>query len=179
MKTYILRSFLIAISAAPVYVLIRRPWRFHTRREIPLGLFWIYLLCLFIFTLEGTYQAPAAMLRVGLERMRTGEYVNLVPFRTISRFFRKSTPDQFWINIISNVVIFIPWGCFLPLLWNRFRRTGPLVSMCLAITLFIEFYQLFIWRNTDIDDVILNFLGGLLGGLLYWVWRSHTAKQNP
>jgi glycopeptide antibiotics resistance protein len=41
------------------------------------------------------------------------------------------------------------------------------LAVCLGVPLLIEFLQLFINRNTDIDDVILNFAGGLCGVILF------------
>lgn len=178
MKAYILRTILIALVTTPIYLIIRRPWHFKNKREIALYAFVVYVICLFTFTLEGTYLAPLEMISAGLERMRTGEYINLVPFRTISAFFRDSTADQFWINIISNVVIFIPWGVLLPTLWKGFRKPVNLVLMCLGVTVFIELYQLFIWRNTDIDDVILNFLGGIIGALIFFAVNKLLRGKN-
>lgn len=178
MKQYIFRTLIITLISTPIYLAIRRPWRFKDNREIALGVFVVYLICLFTFTLEGTYQTPIEMLRVGISRIQTGDYVNIVPFKTISGFFRGCTADEFWINIISNVVIFIPWGFLLPTLWGRFRKWQALIPMCLGITVFVEIYQLFIWRNTDIDDIILNFLGGIIGAALFFILRKVVEKRK-
>ncbi|MGN0528269.1 MAG: VanZ family protein [Eubacterium sp.] len=178
MKEYIIRAIIITIIASPIYLIVRRPWRFKDKREITLGVFVIYLLCLFVFTLEGTYANPADMFNSALERLGTGENINIIPFRTISGFFKNSTADAFWINIVSNVVIFIPWGFLLPCLWEKFRTPKTLLPMCLGITVFIEIYQLFIWRNTDVDDIILNFFGGALGGLVFFFFQKFNAKRK-
>lgn len=178
MKHYILRTLIISLVCTPIYLVVRKPWRYKDKREIALGVFVVYLACLFTFTLEGTYQAPIDMLQVGISRIQTGEYVNIIPFKTISGFFSGCTADEFWINIISNVVIFIPWGFLLPVLWDRFRRWKTVIPMCLAITVFIEVYQLFVWRNTDIDDIILNFVGGMIGYLLYLILHKLVIKSK-
>lgn len=178
MKEYIIRAIIISLIATPIYLIIRPPWRFKDKREIALAVFVVYLLCLFIFTLEGTYASPIVMLKSAYERIQTGESINLVPFRTITGFFKNSTVDDFWINIISNVVIFIPWGFLLPYLWKRFRSIKTLLPMCFAITVFIEIYQLFIWRNTDIDDIILNFFGGVIGGLMFFIFQKVKSKHT-
>ena len=66
---------------------------------------------------------------------------------------------------IANLLIFCPVGFFPALLWrgNRCLR-GILAGFCTSFC--VEFLQLFVGRATDIDDLILNTLGGLLGGLL-------------
>lgn len=178
MKQYIFRTLIIALICTPIYLAIRRPWRFKDKREIALGVFVVYLACLFTFTLEGTYQSPVEMIRIGFQRIQTGEYVNIIPFKTISGFFRDSTADEFWINIISNVVIFVPWGFLLPVLWSKFKKWTAVIPMCLGITVFIEIYQLFIWRNTDIDDVILNFIGGIIGYALFLILHKIVGKSK-
>lgn len=181
MKAYILRSVIITLISTPIYLLIRRPWRFKDKREIALGVFIIYLICLFTFTLEGTYQAPIEMIKDAISRVQTGEYINLVPGRTMIGILFWASFDDIMVNDFSNIAIFIPWGFLLPLLWERFRSWKNLVPMCLGITVFIEIYQLFIWRNTDIDDIILNFLGGIIGGLIFFCLQKRknlTSSTN-
>lgn len=46
------------------------------------------------------------------------------------------------------------------------------MAYSLFLTMFIEALQLFINRNVDIDDIILNFLGGCLGALFYYILRK-------
>lgn len=73
------------------------------------------------------------------------------------------------INIVGNIVMFLPWGLGLPLLWKKYRSFIQLALMSLALPVCIEFVQLFIGRSVDIDDVILNFTGAMLGGLVYLI----------
>jgi len=63
--------------------------------------------------------------------------------------------------------MFVPWGLGLPLLWRKCRSAWKIMLASVMLPIFIEFCQLFIGRSVDIDDVILNFAGGVLGGLLY------------
>lgn len=150
---------------APVYLLIRRPWRYKEKREIFLGLFVVYFVSLIALVFEGNYSSISSMLERGIERLHTMDYINFIPFRTIKLFFSGNVSKEgFWINIISNVVIFIPWGFGLTMLWkvNQKRLYLPFIYS-LLLPVFIEIFQLFIGRNTDIDDVILNFLGGAIG----------------
>lgn len=59
------------------------------------------------------------------------------------------------------------WGFGLPLLWKRHQRVGAVVLCSLLLPVFIETSQLFIGRQVDVDDLILNFLGGCLGAGIY------------
>lgn len=61
--------------------------------------------------------------------------------------------------------MFIPIGFFVALLWNLKDKNIILIGF--VISLFIEFCQLLISRGTDIDDLILNTLGTIVGLLIY------------
>lgn len=173
---YFLKRFIITVlTALPLYLIIRRPWRFNDKREWVLCAFWIYLICLFSLTFDGSYDLPSVMINKAVDRICSGADINTRPFKTICDFIRNFNADEFCINIISNIAIFIPWGFGLPLLWKKNQKILRLLSLCLGITVFIEFFQLFICRNPDIDDVILNFTGGCIGAGLYFI----IAKINP
>ena len=79
------------------------------------------------------------------------------------------------INLVANVLMFVPWGFGLPLLWKKFQSVWAVMAASLLITVFIETWQLFIGRSVDVDDIILNFFGGCIGGVLY----SLTRKLAP
>lgn len=85
--------------------------------------------------------------------------VNLMPFRTFA-----SDPWSLLI-LLGNVIMFIPIGFFAALLWRN-TSWKRLLTIGLLTTLSIELVQLLIGRTFDIDDLLLNTLGVLLGGLL-------------
>lgn len=75
--------------------------------------------------------------------------------------------------------MFLPIGFFAALLSDKPRWwKGPLEAF--GLSLFIEFFQLFVSRGTDVDDLILNTLGGLLGHwvflLLQWSYPGFVQK---
>lgn len=178
MINYILRTILIILISTPIYLAIRRPWRFKDKREIALGIFVVYLICLFAFTLEGTYQNPIEMIKCAIENIRTGQNINYHPFLAIKWYFTGAKFEDFLINIVSNIAIFIPWGFLLPTLWEKFRNPKRLLFMCIGLTCFIEFCQLFIGRNTDIDDIMLNTLGSLIGTDLFQFVQFRKNKRK-
>lgn len=67
--------------------------------------------------------------------------------------------------IAANVIMFVPLGFLLPLV---FKRVKPIhsVFICLAVTCVIEAVQPVVGRTGDLDDVIANFLGGILGAVI-------------
>ena len=79
----------------------------------------------------------------------------------------KGSYGQKVINLAGNVLIFAPLGVLPPLLWKRWRHLWTTVPLSAGASCLIEFLQLFLGRSVDVDDVILNTLGGLLGYLLF------------
>lgn len=147
-------------------------WKRIEKREWAVGGFWLFVTGLMTLALEGEYGTLCEMAADAAERIVTGRGISLVPFCTIGGFFKESVFDAFVVNIVGNIVMFIPWGFGLPLLWKRRQsvRSGMLCS--LALPLCIETCQLFIGRSVDIDDVILNFLGGCLGAGVHFAIRK-------
>ena len=84
-------------------------------------------------------------------------------------------PD--FANACLNVLLFIPFGFFLPTLWEKFRNVKSTIVAGLLTTLFIEISQLFTGRATDIDDVITNILGTIIGYYIAcWFTKSFTGR---
>lgn len=69
-------------------------------------------------------------------------------------------------NSILNVVLFIPLGIMLPALWDEFGRMKKTVIFGTGMTLFIEIMQIFTFRLTDINDLITNIAGTVIGYVL-------------
>ncbi len=97
--------------------------------------------------------------------------LNVIPLFTIRIYLhilnRRSNPylvRHAYVNLLGNVLLFVPLGFFLPALFPRqrsFRRFFP--WLCLIILL-IEVLQLFTLRGScDIDDFLLNCVGGCMG----------------
>ncbi len=177
MISYLRSLGVIMLCGLPLWLLLRRPWkRRPLLREAVLAFFVLFMTGLMLFTLEGEWASPAAMLQCAKARIAAMDRIYLRPFNTIVKAFRSSSLDRFLINIVGNIVMFVPWGFCLPFLWQRFRSLPAMTGMCLVLTLFIECTQLFIDRVVETDDVLLNFLGGMLGA---WLWLlSHRLRQK-
>jgi len=112
--------------------------------------------------------------------------VNLIPFRTLYQYFFQTNENvSNWgavslLNISGNMFLFSPIGFFVPLIWQHLRSFRKILLVGLSVTCFIEIVQLFIGRSTDIDDIILNTIGVIIGYgifLLKKVKRDSTAKN--
>lgn len=89
---------------------------------------------------------------------------NFVPFREIFRYNISSS--LFIRNVIGNVLLFVPFGVFVTH-YVKNNKIYPTLFLSLLVSCSIEFAQSSIGRTADIDDVILNTLGGVLGYLIY------------
>lgn len=97
-----------------------------------------------------------------------GSRVNIHPLVEIRRGLRSSASDATMANLYGNIAMFVPIGVLLVWLW-----TSPLIARIIMATaagaglsLMIELVQLTLSRVADIDDIILNGSGALLGALL-------------
>jgi glycopeptide antibiotics resistance protein len=91
---------------------------------------------------------------------------NFVPFRTIIGDWTAPW-QEFVINFIGNIVAFMPMGLIPPLILGQRTKLWHVVLFGLSLSLAIEGSQYLSGRRmTDVDDLILNTLGSLLGYLL-------------
>ena len=134
-------------------------------------LFGIYLmgLCYFLFFAEN----------YGRELGQESYRYNLIPFKEIERFWkhRDMLGIHSFYNLAGNILGFVPAGFFIPILWKK--RRGFLFTLCVTfeMSLLVEILQL-IFRvgSFDVDDLLLNTLGGMLGYFLLILmekWGHH------
>lgn len=139
--------------------------------------FFFYLLVLvyFLFFAETMGRGAAA-----------DYHYNLVPLQEIRRFWRIFRNAEFggalWkisvLNLFGNVLAFVPLGYFLPKLIERCRNGFLTVLLCMEMSLCAEVIQLFFKLGScDVDDLLLNTLGGLLGFILYWIVKVIEEKR--
>ena len=102
-------------------------------------------------------------------------------FRTIKmyvRYWGYKSVNSFG-NLVGNVLIFIPLGYMLPRLGRAFRNIFICLGTGLLVVLAIELFQLLTaFGSFDVDDILLNELGILIGYLCYRIWSCFTRKKN-
>ncbi|HEO8422430.1 VanZ family protein [Niallia sp. FSL W8-0635] len=188
-----LEAMIIYMSiGAPIYLLGRFIYIKWKKREQNWGkeivLFLFVMFCIGVasqtiipkwYTMVGQ-DGKAHIYMNRLEGIRS---INLIPFSTILSYLALSN-DQVsnWnqvslINLLGNVLVFVPFGIFLPLIWKPFRTFTSLFWMSIFIPFFIEITQLFIGRSTDIDDVILNAFGIIFGFCVYKILETLLQKR--
>ena len=111
-----------------------------------------------------------------------GYAYNLVPLKEITRYFRYYRTlgmPLFLINIVGNMVAFMPFGFFLPIISRRSRKWYNTVSFGLIFSLILETLQLiFKVGSFDVDDMLLNTVVAGLGFLVYRTVQRTRVKMR-
>ena len=98
--------------------------------------------------------------------------VNLIPFTTVRLYLRalgnENVRQEALVNLIGNVLLFLPYGWLLPRIFPSCRKAGVLLTVTVITTLCVEVTQLLTLRGIfDVDDILLNGLG-VFGGYVLW-----------
>ncbi|SDK35628.1 VanZ family protein [Lacicoccus qingdaonensis] len=92
------------------------------------------------------------------------QMIQLVPFSSITETLEYATPRAIVNSLLMNIILFIPFGLFLYILTRKPFLTTVLACL-MSISIEVLQYVLPIGRISNIDDVILNTLGGIIGML--------------
>lgn len=87
--------------------------------------------------------------------------INLVPFNW------EDDTNQIIVEVIPNIMMFVPLGFFIPVIFKNKRKLYKTTIMVFLLTFSIEFFQYFIGRLADINDIITNLLGGIIGYCIF------------
>ncbi len=116
---------------------------------------------------------------LGRTDMSVGYRYNLEPFREIRRCIERWEvlgPVNAGLNLFGNVIAFMPLGFILPMLSGSTRKWYWALFLSLLCSLAIETVQLYTRRGSfDVDDLMLNTLGGLAG---YWCFLAAAAIRR-
>jgi len=96
---------------------------------------------------------------------------NLIPFATIKRYIymlQTGNALHFIINVVGNVIVFIPFGLFIPRLFVKSNKLLYMFIISLIIPIIIESIQFLLGVGIlDIDDLILNSIGIMIGYIIF------------
>lgn len=144
-------------------VLLRR----HGSRD---GLLWtvlfgLYIMAVFYVTDPGTIYGLLSLKPRHLAYL--AEHINLIPFS------RDIQPVGYGLN----VVMFLPLGFLIPTIWEKLGKLRYILAAGCGFSVLIEVSQILSLRGTDVDDVIMNTLGAVLGYGLYRLWDRLTGSR--
>lgn len=150
--------FTVILSSVRITYLIMKKEKLVLYKELTYLLFVIYILSLFYIV---TFQDD----NYGLS--------NLIPFKEIFRYNISSR--LFLKNIIGNILLYLPFGLFVTAYIDE-NKIYPTIILTFIASLSIELIQLAIGRVFDIDDIILNIVGGFLGAVIFIILDRLRSK---
>lgn len=146
-------------------------------RRLVTGTRWIWMALLGLYIALALLVTGAGTLADGLTeglRLSHGE-LNLIPF--------SQAADP--LGNALNLALGMPLGFLLPLLWPALDRFCPVLLWGLGASLAVELSQLVNFRATDVDDLLMNTAGALVGWGLFRLfarltgWRRETVLVWP
>jgi glycopeptide antibiotics resistance protein len=104
--------------------------------------------------------------------------INIIPLRTIIEFLTSGyNMNSIITNLVGNIIAFMPMGFLLPIVFKNLRTFFKVCTAVLSATILIEIAQYLVGVGaSDIDDVILNVIGGVIG---YWICPKSSANNTP
>ncbi len=111
-----------------------------------------------------------------LGRVPSDEYkYSLVPFKEIRRYLRYGRAIGGYyvmLNLLGNIVCFMPFGFVLPVISRNQRKFWKITLLSFLTSLLVELIQLVSKVGScDVDDMLLNTLGGMTGYVLFRIFH--------
>ncbi len=104
---------------------------------------------------------------------------NFYPLHTIKLYINILPSPVAILNLVGNIACFIPLGYLPPLVFQKHRGFFKTLLLGLSFILFIEITQLLTGLGEfDIDDIILNMLGAIIGALTYKALNPAKGKKS-
>ena len=103
--------------------------------------------------------------------------INVVPFGWIQETYQMGVARMIE-QLLLNIAMFVPLGFLAPVCFPKFRKWRVCLIWLMGYSLTIEILQYFIGRSADIDDLIMNTLGAILGWMLFCVVQRTRAGKN-
>lgn len=100
--------------------------------------------------------------------------LNLNPLNWLTE---ANSMQQFVVEKIPNILLFIPLGFFLPAVFKSQRKLYHTTLICFIITFSVECFQYFIGRSADVVDIITN-LSGAVFGYMVFATLNHFCKST-
>ncbi len=141
-----------------------------------LSVYLVVVLRYVLFKVPGAWQ----MVLGGTERPPLEfrlQWSNFVPFRTILNYLSGNAGMGVALqNLLGNIVLFVPMGILVPLVFPGLRRLPRIAGTALGTSLALEAFQLFTGLGIfDIDDLVLNVSGAVVGAVAYHVLRRYST----
>ena len=116
---------------------------------------------------------------VVLEGLTTANFTLGKSIRMYIRYFNRFPFWNGFANLIGNVLVFIPYGILLPLSYSMCRKWWRVFYCAIGLVIGIELFQLFsAFGVFDVDDILLNVSGAMLGYGIYALGRKAKIRYK-
>ncbi|MBD8035624.1 VanZ family protein [Solibacillus sp. A46] len=175
-QSYLLSMIGYCILSFPLYIISRKLYLRNKKkdmsREIVMLVFFLYSVSIFSQTIIPNFY----FLNGQIVFDTSTAYVrsNFTPLQTILLYYDQLNgplANIAFYNLAGNIVLFIPFGFFIPLLWKKLRGWRKMHIVAFSIPIFIEGTQYFIGRSIDVDDVLLNAIAIVIGFVLFKIMK--------
>lgn len=145
------------------------------KKHVLKGLFGLYCLAavyLLFFWNRTAYGLP--------REIYSDSFINFVPFKTMARYMPDSlgallSNGNSFMNLVGNVLFTVPLGLLLPALFKPMQKLWLMLVVVAAAVCAAEALQFwFMLGSCDIDDLILNLFGALLG---FGLWGLRPLRK--
>ena len=177
--------FIVVYTIIRYKVIKRKEIKVRFSQEILLLIFWSYIVGVLSQTVIPIWHVYPDGNFYRIEVCRGISSVNFIPFRTIVSYLvenGKHITDWGYISIVNlcaNIFLLFPFGLLLPMVFKSVQKGKRVIGFGMLFSIMIEILQILPGRSSDIDDVILNTLGCILGYLLYKLMvRNDRSRQK-
>ncbi|WP_406544613.1 VanZ family protein [Pseudobutyrivibrio sp.] len=148
---------------------------FNILRELQLILVYICLVVIARMTLLPLHHVDGHIGTIIFDASKILPFwMNLKPFTFVNDFY-----DGWQVNIIGNIAMFIPVGIVWPVCFKKLNTLGKSILAGGGFSLFIEIAQLLFFDHcSDVDDLILNTTGVVIGSLIYFGIKKATQEKK-
>jgi vanZF-like protein len=176
----ILGYFLIGIIGMVILSVCYLPIYFILRKRIPLSRQIVYFLlgvCVLVICTATFLEWIIACVLDGRTVIAAERSLNLIPFQFITETWAMEARKQI-TQSIANILMFLPLGFIFPIAFAKMRKLWSTTICMMLFSFLIEFIQYFVGRSADIDDLMLNTLGGILGYLVFYIFSKLFKDKN-
>lgn len=155
-----------------------KKWSF--RYLLKTTLLMVFFTCMFALTIFPIPVNPEYIQNELAKGPNNHPFNNFELFQSIKRFYYYSpSGTYFFKQIFGNILLFMPLGFILPSVFPKQNHLVKVFFISFLTSVMIEFIQYsisnsvgFVIRVADVDDVVLNTIGGIIGFMMYQIWTK-------
>ena len=149
------------LTAIRLAFIFKNKEKLDISKELMMLTFVVYILCLFQIVTSNDVSGVHG--------------INITLFKELTRY--QIGTRLFYRNIVGNIIMFIPFGFFTSY-YLKLERKSFIFFLSIIVSVVIELIQLKIGRAFDIDDILLNIIGSMVGYYLYRIIDKIFGKLS-